>query len=414
MSVTNAVFGPVNAAVAGQIAPRGGAAGFPFEDAVAHYAMIFDADQNNLLKPGLRALDRIGANDGAMNTGIALVANGTTDFVRIPDSLGMNPPDDLSVMIWLRTSGGGTDTLFSKFDTGNDRSWRMQLAANVLRVDLSSNGGGVQKQYSSVQVINDGVLRMYAFVWENATQTLELFIDGALATVVKTTDDALTPSINATAADLMMFAHLATDVPANIAEGELYDAQVWHAAITAAEMKWFFDHPEQLPSDEPSSTLNPANTIGGGDFMSHFKLDEGFGEGGDSPIFDATKNHFDGVNDSNGATWKTDGGFPAPQIINTSYTRRVLGAGFINVPQEGSEPIDAEGNALTRDRFTDFANFAIGGLSTPVIRIPDDVSIQNIFAGGGGVHWWHRMNVFTSTGGILTKAITDLIEGLHQ
>jgi len=324
MSVTNAVFGPVTAAVAGQIAPRGGAVEFPFEDAVAHYAMIFDSPQNNLLNPGLRVLDRIGANDGAMNTGIFLKGNGVTSTIRIPHVAAQNPPADMSAILWLSTLDSGTSTFFAKFDTNNDRSWRVQLAGNVMRVDLSSNGGGVQKQYSSIQVINDGVLRMLAFRWTNATQTLEFNIDGVLATVTKTTDNALTPSINATLADITIFSHLATDVPANVAAGDVYDAQVWHAALTDAEFLHAFDHPEELPSDAPGSTLNPAATSQGGDLMCHYKVIEAIGDANTSPVYDSSGNNYHGDNAGNATPWVTDGGFPAPQVINTSFSRMHL------------------------------------------------------------------------------------------
>ena len=321
-----------------------------------------------------RVRDIAKGSDGFLNTGAGLTFDGATSLVQVPNNPLHFPPGDFSVALWMDTTEDVGGLVNQWNGTGAQRSWQVGLqSAGLFRVELSGSGGQVNKNYRSVETINNGVPHLLVFRWNSALGELTMFIDTVEITYDRFVDDPLPGNtLFPCDADLLMGGTYAAGVPTPSMASTMYGFRTFFRVLSIAEINTLFNSPEQV--------LVPQRM--------HYKLDESFGEVANSPIFDSSLFGFHGDNVGNLGVWTVGQGFPVPQHVATSFTRRTLGAGIINVPQRSVGGFDAEGNILSRPRGFDFANFS--GVDTNVILVPANASFANIFAGGGSVSFWYK------------------------
>jgi hypothetical protein len=127
-------------------------------------------------------------NDGTINgpvfenteIGGSMKFDGVDDYIEIADDPSLDITDDLTVLLWLKTTNS-TGSLVSKFTTsGNQRSWGMFISASKLQFVISSAGDVGEIEDSGV-VINDDIAHMIACVYSKDTNSIKFYIDESFA-----------------------------------------------------------------------------------------------------------------------------------------------------------------------------------------------------------------------------------------
>ena len=125
--------------------------------------------------------------------------NGTTNFEYINDGAVLSPgANDFGAFAWVRyTSATASQLIFAKDDGVSIlREWLLRTSPaadggiNVLLSDDGTADAGHLKDYRTVSVYNDGKWHQVGFTW--ISDVLVVYVDGAVATVTKTTDDPIT------------------------------------------------------------------------------------------------------------------------------------------------------------------------------------------------------------------------------
>ena len=208
--------------------------------------------QSKYMKSATVLTDRTpNSNDGTL-TGATVGAdytsfNGTTDYVRIPDSESLSPINAMSAFVWVKGAAQNTKTLFSHWDnTLNQRAFhilsRIISPCNKLRVIISDDGTyntGHRKDYQSSITILDNTYHQAGSTFDAGI--LKLYVDGVEdPNPTKVTDDAITTIYNSTA-DVTIGCSLTNNNPENFFAGNLAKPRMYNRALTASEITLLFD-----------------------------------------------------------------------------------------------------------------------------------------------------------------------------
>ena len=178
--------------------------------------------------------------------------NGTTDYVRIPDSVSLSPVNAMSAFAWVKGAAQSGKVILSHFDTGiNQRSIHFGSnpsgSFNTMRILISDDGTfdvGHRKNYFSSIVAFDNTPHQIGFTFDAGA--LKLYVDGIEDTnPTKTSDDAITTIHNSTA-DVMIGCYLNSDVQTGLFTGDIAKPRIWNQAITPTEALLWFDQTRGL------------------------------------------------------------------------------------------------------------------------------------------------------------------------
>ena len=172
--------------------------------------------------------------------------NGTTDNVRIPDSVSLSPVNAMSAFVWVKGAAQNGKGVLSHYDSAiNKRAFFLtshSTYTNKLHVVISDDGTlgvGHRKNYYSSIISFDNTPHLIGFTF--GTGTLKLYIDGIEDTnTTKTYDDAITTIHNSTA-DIMIGCYLNSGTPTSLFTGYISKPHMWKRAITPAEALLWFD-----------------------------------------------------------------------------------------------------------------------------------------------------------------------------
>jgi len=140
---------------------------------------------------GSTAADSWDNNDGTVNGatwttdsqqgGYALSFDGTDDVVDVPNNSNLEP-DNVSVSVWIKTSGSAGDYIYKK-EVGSTFNKINLISDNTVRATMSAGGGTVD--LDSTTSVGDGSYHHICMTYDGSE--FELFIDGSS----KATDTSL-------------------------------------------------------------------------------------------------------------------------------------------------------------------------------------------------------------------------------
>jgi len=162
--------------------------------------------------------------------------NGSSSYIRIPDSAEFNVGSYVSVFTWVK-GGLSNNGIFAQYDFGTAQSsWYIRRVLNTLKVYISDNGTtsiGHRKIYYTGDIFDDD-WHFIGFTFNAGV--LKIYIDGTEADVTKEEDDAITSIYNSTA-DVTIGCNLDSDSPHDFFTGSIDEAQIYNAVVSGAQIK---------------------------------------------------------------------------------------------------------------------------------------------------------------------------------
>lgn len=199
--------------------------------------------------------------------------DGTGDYISIADTAALDITDNMSVMQLVQLDAGTTFyQLFTKRNSdGSTLAYQNYINNTDGHLYLSINNGlGASKLYHIATAFDDGV--KHQFGWTFGSSTLKMFVDGAEATVVKDTDNAM----SAIATNNEVIAVGANPVSASSPTfGLIGQTCVWDTAVLATN-----EYAELWNSGTPKDpTVNSGNYTSSGDLVFCWLMESGDGSG---------------------------------------------------------------------------------------------------------------------------------------
>ena len=116
--------------------------------------------------------------------GFAREFNGSTDFVRVRNSTGLNPSSEMTVQAWIRTTTQTAQVIIAKYDIGSGmasaKGFMLALTDSgrlAFRIGFGADQVGIQ----GVTPVNDG--RWHHVAGAYGIGTMRLYLDGDLETL---------------------------------------------------------------------------------------------------------------------------------------------------------------------------------------------------------------------------------------
>jgi len=195
------------------------------------------------------------SNDG-QNVGATVGAdystfNGTTDVIRIPDTISLSPTSKISVFAWINGSTVLNIAILSHYDIfGAQRSFLVRSSTinpyDKLRVVISDNGDliGHAKIYDSSVTAFDNTWHLIGFIFDAGT--LKLYIDGVEDTSTTKIQDDIITTIHDSTADVMIGCYLNNNVPNNFYAGDIAKPRIWKRELSADEVLLWYEQTKGL------------------------------------------------------------------------------------------------------------------------------------------------------------------------
>jgi len=99
----------------------------------------------------------------------AVLLNGTTGYITIPDSASLDPGDTFTIIAWIKTNSGATNGVVSKRNAG----YSMTYGRTAGRIAIEKEGTAVIS--TATNTVNDNAWHMA--VWTKAGATNKIYID---------------------------------------------------------------------------------------------------------------------------------------------------------------------------------------------------------------------------------------------
>ena len=191
--------------------------------------------------------------------GKVLQLDGANDIVTVSNTSALNfgAGGSFTLEGWINTSSAATQQrVFFKGDGGGGQSYSLMVNSGKAHVRFDDGSGG--RQAESAESVNDGAWHHIAGVFDNAANTLKIYIDGTLAA----TTTGITGS-PVQASQPLDIGGISTGTVANSQyfNGQLDDLRVWNTARTDAE----------ISSNYQQSLIGTQ----GGALVAHYTFDDG-------------------------------------------------------------------------------------------------------------------------------------------
>lgn len=204
----------------------GGGPSGPAPGPVAHWAL----DDGT----GTTAVDSVGGHDATLSgggwvaghLGDAVSLNGSSDYLSAPDDDTLDLVDAFTLMGWVNNDTlSGYDLMFNKGDAGNDQNY--WLGTNGDEVTFGFHDGAFQEFETTTANLSAGTWYHLAATFDDAADTVTIYLDGALL-VSQTTTAA--PLANDGALYLGRSQH------GEYVDGALDDLRIFDYALDAGEI----------------------------------------------------------------------------------------------------------------------------------------------------------------------------------
>jgi hypothetical protein len=215
---------------------------------------------------GGTAFDSVGTNHGVVygpnwTTGVldgALDFNGVDDYVLVNDDPSLDGMDALTLSAWVKTPGGGTGGVISKFNHQNGVDTDDSYGLRVLdtgKVDLLYKIGSTYVHTHSVPTVTDDSWHHIVGVYTGSAG--RIYIDGNEVPLSRDDPDPGGP-VNESTDDLLIGCVKKMGSLEQFFNGKIDNVRIYDRALYAGEIQQLYE--QQLPAP-----------------IAHWKLDEGGG-----------------------------------------------------------------------------------------------------------------------------------------
>jgi hypothetical protein len=175
--------------------------------------------------------------------GQALAFNGTSSFITVPDAVPLRlATGDFSLAVWVyetQRNASYQDCIVSKRGSGNGNGWFLSLVGEINPESAPGHlfyqvSGGTDPFMASQAVIALNQWHHLVAVYHRASQTMQMFIDGALDSSVSGT----LPPPNASTTNAMT---IGNDSGGYIFNGNLDDLRIYSRALAPSEVLALFN-----------------------------------------------------------------------------------------------------------------------------------------------------------------------------
>jgi len=184
-----------------------------------------------------------------------------SDYIEIADSSSFDfGTGDFTYGAWVKTTKTTDDDYLISFNGSTDIYYRMQPMGEG-RVFIRDSGGD-DCYRDSISSLNDGEWRHFAFTWEGSTDTIIIYIDGAVDQGSLYCDVDPVDSLNA-GSNLFIGQ---TGAGGSYYTGEIDHIRIYNYARTAKQIV------------EDMNAGHPAVGSPAGSYVGYWKFDEGYGD----------------------------------------------------------------------------------------------------------------------------------------
>lgn len=172
----------------------------------------------------------------AAKYGNGMEPDGTADYFQASDNAPLSVTGSLTLSAWIQPDDTtGSQDIIAKWDGANE-SYLLAMEGADLRmyIDSASN-----YQASTGTPITANALQHVAGVYDAATQTVKLFVNGA--EVASSTTGTIPASIGDDAGRIQLGAEDSTTSAANFYDGHIDEARVYNRALSSAEISQLYN-----------------------------------------------------------------------------------------------------------------------------------------------------------------------------
>ncbi len=161
----------------------------------------------------------------AQTPGGALSFGGVSEYIEVPDAASLDISATVTVEMWLQTTTAANAVLLEK--SNNNTNYGLQLNAGKLLFLVSPNAA--TGQLMSNGTVNDGQWHHVAGTYNQATHTMNVYIDGIVDNTSATITDAITPNTQT----LLIGSRSGTLAFA----GQMDEIRIWSRELCAGEIQ---------------------------------------------------------------------------------------------------------------------------------------------------------------------------------
>ena len=175
-------------------------------------------------------------NDGLLGENKTLSLDGDDDYVNIEDRTDFNNiTSAITVEAWIKVDR--FDIKWQTIVTTGDSSWRLQRNETTNTVEFAIGTGGTSStseiSVDGVTNVNDGQWHHVAGVYDSATSTIQLYVDGKLDAQK---DNASLSSIPTPYSNVRIGGTGISAVGSRFFDGEIDEVRIWDVARTETEI----------------------------------------------------------------------------------------------------------------------------------------------------------------------------------
>ncbi len=161
----------------------------------------------------------------AQTPGGALSFGGVSEYIEVPDAASLDISATVTIEMWIQTTTAANAVLLEK--SNNNTNYGLQLNAGKLLFLVSPNAATGQLQ--SHGAVNDGQWHHVAGTYNQATHTMNVYIDGTVDNTSATITDAITPNTQT----LLIGSRSGTLAFA----GQMDEIRIWSRELCAGEIQ---------------------------------------------------------------------------------------------------------------------------------------------------------------------------------